>query len=122
MAQWILVWFFPLVTLSFNVIKKNGIREEFMVEGAHWQVQVGEAATNGLVDDMGSIKSGDIADDDKLGEVVTDSHSSGMPPLARSIFAVAERHCRTALLVHAGGNKYDPIHIIGQIPSSTSSN
>jgi hypothetical protein len=97
-ARRILAWFFPLVTLSFNVTKKNEIREEIMVErrkgegsslaGAGWR---GRAAANRVVDDVGSSRYSDVADGDKLGEVVADSSSSGRPPPARCIL-IAERH------------------------------
>jgi hypothetical protein len=106
MARRILAWLFLLVTLSFNVIKKNEIWEEFMVErrkgagsslaGAGWRGRAGRAAANRVVDDVGSNRSSDIADSDKLGEVVTGSNSSGRPPPARSILAVGERHSRAA--------------------------
>jgi hypothetical protein len=75
-----------------------------------------------VVDNVGSSRSGYIADGDKLEEVVTGSSSSGRTPPARSILAVVERHGCAALLILAGGNKYDLIYIIDQIPSSTSSN
>jgi hypothetical protein len=85
-------------------------------------VQVGEAAANRVVVDVGSSMSGDIANGYELGEVVTGSSSSGMPSPAQSILAIRERHGHAALLVLAGCNKYDLIYIIDQIPSSTSSN
>jgi hypothetical protein len=102
MAQRILAWLFPLVTLSFNVIKMNGNWEGFMVEeegggsslaGAGWR---GRAAANVVVDDAGSSRSSDVADSDKLGEVVAGSISSGRPPPTQSILAISERHGRAA--------------------------
>jgi hypothetical protein len=93
---------FPLVTLSFNVIKKNKTWEGFMVEeegggsslaGAGWR---GRAATNVVVNDAGSSRSGDVADSDKLGEVVAGSSSSRRPAPAQSILAISERHGRAA--------------------------
>jgi hypothetical protein len=41
---------------------------------------------------VGSSRSGDIADSDKLREVVTSSSSSGRPAPAQSILEIGERH------------------------------
>jgi hypothetical protein len=56
------------------------------------------AAANVVVDNAGSSRSGDVADSDKLGEVVAGSSSSGRPAPAQSILAIGERHGRAAHL------------------------